>query len=416
MEKKRETLVGRLTTKFVILMILVVLGISYVIFYLEEQATRQFYSEIYHSKMLVTNEYTRRVISDVYVAVTNNLYYLEHSLDNPDGHRLTMERIVKSGTRIRSCGVSFIEDYYPQKTHRFCPYAWRNIEDPEMVHSRDMGDDDSDYLNASWFQDALKSDSAKWSDPFYDHYDKKTTLSAYMVPIHDQTGRTVAVLGADISLDWFTNKLKEADSVINKNKMFMASRFNMKSSSFIINRDGRYLTNSNKNRILKDNFFLQIKACDGSNVEGVINRILNGVEHNKTPERFLVEGKECFLFYKPVKYTQWILVTAVPCKAFDTLCYLNGITVLMIILLPLLILMIVSYFYMKKSIKPLKQLVTVADDIVDGKLDTHMPEVTHNDEIGQLRDAMEEIQGILSHYTGVKYKTHLSNQKDSDPG
>ena len=416
MEKKRETLVGRLTTKFVILMILVVLGISYVIFYLEEQATRQFYSEIYHSKMLVTNEYTRRVISDVYVAVTNNLYYLEHSLDNPDGHRLTMERIVKSGTRIRSCGVSFIEDYYPQKTHRFCPYAWRNIEDPEMVHSRDMGDDDSDYLNASWFQDALKSDSAKWSDPFYDHYDKKTTLSAYMVPIHDQTGRTVAVLGADISLDWFTNKLKEADSVINKNKMFMASRFNMKSSSFIINRDGRYLTNSNKNSILKDNFFLQIKACDGSNVEGVINRILNGVEHNKTPERFLVEGKECFLFYKPVKYTQWILVTAVPCKAFDTLCYLNGITVLMIILLPLLILMIVSYFYMKKSIKPLKQLVTVADDIVDGKLDTHMPEVTHNDEIGQLRDAMEEIQGILSHYTGVKYKTHLSNQKDSDPG
>ena len=416
MEKKRETLVGRLTTKFVILMILVVLGISYVIFYLEEQATRQFYSEIYHSKMLVTNEYTRRVISDVYVAVTNNLYYLEHSLDNPDGHRLTMERIVKSGTRIRSCGVSFIEDYYPQKTHRFCPYAWRNIEDPEMVHSRDMGDDDSDYLNASWFQDALKSDSAKWSDPFYDHYDKKTTLSAYMVPIHDQTGRTVAVLGADISLDWFTNKLKEADSVINKNKMFMASRFNLKSSSFIINRDGRYLTNSNKNSILKDNFFLQIKACDGSNVEGVINRILNGVEHNKTPERFLVEGKECFLFYKPVKYTQWILVTAVPCKAFDTLCYLNGITVLMIILLPLLILMIVSYFYMKKSIKPLKQLVTVADDIVDGKLDTHMPEVTHNDEIGQLRDAMEEIQGILSHYTGVKYKTHLSNQKDSDPG
>lgn len=416
MEKKRETLVGRLTTKFVILMILVVLGISYVIFYLEEQATRQFYSEIYHSKMLVTNEYTRRVISDVYVAVTNNLYYLEHSLDNPDGHRLTMERIVKSGTRIRSCGVSFIEDYYPQKTHRFCPYAWRNIEDPEMVHSRDMGDDDSDYLNASWFQDALKSDSAKWSDPFYDHYDKKTTLSTYMVPIHDQTGRTVAVLGADISLDWFTNKLKETDSVINKNKMFMASRFNMKSSSFIINRDGRYLTNSNKNRILKDNFFLQIKACDGSNVEGVINRILNGVEHNKTPERFLVEGKECFLFYKPVKYTQWILVTAVPCKAFDTLCYLNGITVLMIILLPLLILMIVSYFYMKKSIKPLKQLVTVADDIVDGKLDTHMPEVTHNDEIGQLRDAMEEIQGILSHYTGVKYKTHLSNQKDSDPG
>ena len=52
-------------------LIVVVFGVSYVLFYLEERATRQFYSEIYHNKMRITNEYTRRVISDVYVAVTN---------------------------------------------------------------------------------------------------------------------------------------------------------------------------------------------------------------------------------------------------------------------------------------------------------------------------------------------------------
>ena len=62
----------------------------------------------------------------------------------------------------------------------------------------------------------------------------------------------------------------------------------------------------------------------------------------KSLERFLVDGKECYLFYKPVKYTQWILVTVVPCKAIDTLCYLNGITVLLLVLLPLLLLVIVT--------------------------------------------------------------------------
>ena len=182
----------------------------------------------------------------------------------------------------------------------------------------------------------------------------------------------------------------------------MASKFEMKSNSFIINRDGKYMTHSDKRRIMKDNFFLQLGTCDGSNTEGVINKILNGIEDNKNPERFLVDGKECYLFYKPVKYTQWILVPVVPCKAIDTLCYLNGITVLLIVLLPLLLLVIVSYFYMRNAVKPLKELVKVADDIVDGKLDTHMPDIKHNDEICQLRDAMEEIQGILSHYTDHK--------------
>ena len=61
--------------------IFIALGLACVLFYFEGRSTRQFYTEIYHNKMLITNEYTRRVISDVYVAVTNNLYYLEHSLD-----------------------------------------------------------------------------------------------------------------------------------------------------------------------------------------------------------------------------------------------------------------------------------------------------------------------------------------------
>ena len=150
---------------------------------------------------------------------------------------------------------------------------------------------------------------------------------------------------------------------------------------------------------MKDNFFRQLGTCDGSNVEAVINRIVNGIEDNKSQERFLVDGKECFLFYMPVKYTQWILVTVVPCKAVDMLCYLNGATVFLIVLLPLLFFVFVSYYYLKTAIKPLKQLVKVADDIVDGKLDTPMPEIKHNDEMCQLRNSMEEIQGILSRYT-----------------
>ena len=401
MDKKQHSFAGRLTSRLLMWVIIICLVISYIILRSERQATSLFYSEIFHNKMLITNEYIRRVISDVYVAVTNNIYFIEHNLDNPDCHKETMERIVKSGTRVRSCGISFIEDYYyPRKEHRFCPFAWRNAANPDEIFSQEMGDADLDYLTADWFLDVVKSDSAQWSEPFYDGYDEKTTLSAYEVPIHDQTGRVVAVLGADISLDWLTNKLIETDTTINKSVMMMAGIFEMKSSSFIINHDGSYITNPEGKRILKDNFFNHLKNDDGTDAEILINRMKNGIaSEDRGQEKFLVDGEECYLFYNPIKYTQWILVSVVPCRAVDILSQLNAAGLLFIIVLAMLLIIFVGYYYIKNGIYPLKQLTTVANDIAEGKFDTPMPEMDHSDEISLLRDAIEKMQYRISNHT-----------------
>ncbi len=400
MEKKHKSFAGRLTSRLFIWVVIVILTLSYIVLRSERQATTLFYSEIFHNKMLITNEYVRRVISDVYVAVTNNIYFIEHNLDDPDCHKKTMERIVKSGTRVRSCGISFIEDYYyPQKEHRFCPFAWRNSADPDVIYSQDMGDADLDYLTADWFLDVVKSDSAQWSEPFYDGYDEKTTLSAYEVPIHDQNGRVVAVLGADISLDWLTNKLNEADTTINKSVMMMASIFEMKSNSFIINHDGSYITNPEGKRIMKDNFFNHLKTDDGMEAEKLINKMRNGIaSEERNQEKFLVDGKECYLFYNPIKYTQWVLVTVVPCRAVDIMSQLNAAVLLFIFLLAMLLIIFVGYYYIKNGIYPLKQLTKVAQDIAKGKFDTPVPEMKHNDEISQLRDSIEEMQYKISNH------------------
>jgi HAMP domain-containing protein len=397
MERKRKSFAGRLTSRLLIWVIIVTLCLSYVILRSEKQATTLFYSEIFHNKMLITNEYIRRVISDVYVAATNNIYYIEHNLDNPDCHKETMERIVKSGTRVRSCGISFIEDYYPEKGHRYCPFAWRNAADPDIIYSQDMGDADLDYLTADWFLEIVNSDSAQWSEPFYDGYDEKTTLSAYEVPIHDETGRVVAVLGADVSLDWLTYKLSETDTTINKSMMIMASIFEMKSNSFIINHDGSYITNPDGKRILEDNFFNHLETIDGMEAEEMINRLKNGIANeDRTLDKLLIDGEECYLFYTPIKYTQWVLVSVVPCRAIDILSQLNAATLLFIFLLAMLLIILVGYYYIKNGIYPLKQLTKVANDIAKGKFDTSMPEMKYKDEISQLRDSIEEMQYRLS--------------------
>ena len=377
-----------------------ILALAYIFIHFESISIREFYAEIYRSKMLTTKEYMRRVTSDVYVAVTNNIYYLEHSLDNPDGHKLTMERIVKSGTRVRSCGISFIKDnYYPQKESHFCPFAWRNVANPDIVYSQDMGDADLDYFNADWFLDIIKSDSAQWSEPFYDGYDEQTSLSAYMVPIHDQQGRVVAVLGADISLDWLAGKLIEADSTINKEPMLMASLFNIKPHSFLINHDGTFLTHSDEGNIMKGNFYSQLASCDGNDAETLIGHLKAGNEpEGKSTPRYMVNGEECFLFYTPVKYTKWMMVSVLPCRAIDTLGYIHAGTTLLICLLAILLIVTVAYYAIKGATAPMRQLTRITDDIAKGQFDTPLPELKHNDEVGRLRDSIQEMQFTLSNY------------------
>ena len=253
------------------------------------------------------------------------------------------------------------------------------------------------HLTADWFLEVVNSDSAQWSEPFYDGYDEKTTLSAYEVPIHDETGRVVAVLGADVSLDWLTYKLNETDTTINKSMMIMASIFEMKSNSFIINHDGSYITNPDGKRIMEDNFFNHLETIDGMEAEEMINRLKNGIANeDRTLDKLLIDGEECYLFYTPIKYTQWVLVSVVPCRAIDILSQLNAATLLFIFLLAMLLIILVGYYYIKNGIYPLKQLTKVANDIAKGKFDTSMPEIKYKDEISQLRDSIEEMQYRLS--------------------
>lgn len=406
MTEKKTSLARRITRRILVWTAIVMVCLACFIFYFAPWATREFYTDSYHNKMLITTEYTRRVISDVYVAVTNNLYYIEHNLGNPDYHKDVMARIVKNGTRVRSCGISFIEDYYPERGHRFCPFAWRNAHNPNEVTAINMGDSAYNYLTADWFTQAIEADSTIWSDPFYDGYDMKTPLTAYMVPVHDLTGRTVAVLGADVSLDWLTNKLNETDSTINKNASFVSEVLGLKSTSFIVNHDGTFITHPDADRILRDSFLKHIEA-DDSDIEQLADNLSQG--RTSTEEKltkFVYEGRECYFFYTPVKYTNWMVVTVVPWQSIDVLGIINGAILLAIFALAILIIIVVGHYYIKNATDVLKMMIKPVNDIGKGNFDSPLPEVHRSDEVAQLRDALDEMQYSLSSYVNELKQQH----------
>ena len=400
--EKKKTLAGRLSRKFTLWMLVILAGLSFVVFYYTRKTASNVYSENYYSRMLVNKEYTQRVLSDVYVAITNNIYYIEQELDNPDSHKELMKRIVKSGTRIRSCGVSFVEDYYPEKGHHFCPYAWKSPVHPDVVEAVDMGDTALDYLDAEWFRNVIEADSAYWSEPFFDGNDKKTPLTAYMVPIHNTEGRVVAVLGADVSLDWLTNKLNETDSIVGANASFASDFTEERSHSFIINHDGIFITHPDSERILKDNFFYHINndEDDEEGLEEIIKR--DDASDEEKGVRCLFDGQECYIFFTPVKYTNWTMVTVVPWQSIDTVGIFNGAMLIILLILVVILAAVVYYYLIRNEVLQLKQLAKVTDDIAKGQFYTPIPQSRHNDEIGQLCDSMENMQYRLFQYVNEK--------------
>jgi HAMP domain-containing protein len=69
---------------------------------------------------------------------------------------------------------------------------------------------------------------------------------------------------------------------------------------------------------------------------------------------------------------------------------------LLILIIAMLIIVAVTHFYIKRETESLKKLVALTDDMAKGKYDSPMPDIETDDEIGLLRDSLENLQYSLS--------------------
>lgn len=142
---------GKRLTRRIMLRMFIFMGIpSFLLFWMIFGSSYVVFEEFGQKLLKGRYEEVRRITSDVSVASVNTAPYIEDNLDNPDKLYDIMECMVRTNKRIRSCGISFIADYYPQKGHWFCPYAVRR--DNDTIETKTIGDKDHDYLQAKWFR------------------------------------------------------------------------------------------------------------------------------------------------------------------------------------------------------------------------------------------------------------------------
>ena len=380
-------------------------------------------TDLYRSYLTNSNANISRILSNVYLGTLNHVKEIEDNLGQPDRMPAIMKDIVSRSPYIRSCGISFIDSYYPQKGRWYCPYALK-IDSTQVVENRFIGDADHDYLKAEWFTEALELDSIYWSKPFYDSMDSITPLVSCMIPIHDKQGKTVAIVGSDLSLNWFSGKAFDAMNLQGeKIKVYVGNdvdvdslkgnainwgerKWRLLTHNFIINKEGTYIAHPDNWRVIKENYFQRAAETPDSIDDHIGHMMAAGRKgfygkNNLEPAPFKffdLDNSSAYVFYEPIEHTDWSIALAVPSFMVQVISIGSGVIMLLMIGLAMLVTRIVGRFIIKRVTRPINQLAESANEVAKGNFSAPLPKIKHNDEIRLLRDSFEGMQHSLTEY------------------
>ena len=386
----------RLTWRIMIMMFVVMGIISYIIF---QTVLASITAGAKFAVPQILGNNTENIagkLSEVSVAAINTAPEIEARIDQPDAMYDIMERMVELNPHIRSCGISFVDSYYPQKGRWFCPYAIRR--DSATIERQTLGDKFKDYLSAEWFTETITRNESHWSKPFFAGDSTKIPLTAYLVPIHDKQGKAIAVLGVDFQLDELSPIVVKKDWSKDDSTVWSAE---YEAYAFAIDSSGNYLLHPDRKRIIKDNFLTRAKATPQTMDNKIAREMMAGESkshHSIMNKDLYIDGERVCIFYAPIKQTAWSYAYVVPALFVEIIGYLFGGILLLFILIGLIIVFFAGRRGIKKSTKPLRLLAASADEVAKGNFNTQLPVMKSRDEIHQLRDSFENMQHSLTKY------------------
>ena len=149
----------------------------------------------------------RHILATVEAAVDNHVWDAERLLDTPDSMYAVVRRVVEQNPDIIGSAISFIPDYYADKGRWYEPYAVRR--DGGRIELMQLGSAGHDYTRLEFFAATLAGDTGLWTNPYLDDSGARMLLTTYAHPVRDKSGRTVAVLDADVPLGRIERVLNE---------------------------------------------------------------------------------------------------------------------------------------------------------------------------------------------------------------
>ena len=220
----------------------------------------------------------RNQLGKVEVTLDNMAWVVKEDLTKSDSMYVITRSMVENNPAILGGTISFIPNYYPERGYWFEPYAVRKSDG--TIETIQLGSVDHDYTKSDFFTVPIAKGSGHWSEPYLDADGAKTMVTTYGSPVRDYNGKIVAVVDADISLDWL-EQLMADEKVYKSTERFLVTG----SHHLIAGKEGTTLESA-------------LKLLTEANNQAGYHKVTNE------------QGEKQHVFFHPVGgVTDWVLIS-----------------------------------------------------------------------------------------------------------
>lgn len=333
-----------------------------------------------------------QVLSSVETALQSFSWLVADKLDQPDYMYVLTQQMLRSNPYVIGSAIAFEPSFYPEKGVMFSPYSYREGEE---IHSKQLGTKDYDYHHMDWYLIPKLLEKPYWSEPYYDEGGADVIMTTYSCPLYDADGNLYAVFTADISLEWFTEKVEAIKPYPNS--------FNM-----MIGRGGKFLVHWDKEAILNETVFATSHLVNGEEMKSMGHKM---VACERGMESFGNGNNELTMFYAPIKATGWSV--AVACLHSDVFAGVDKLLnrIVTIGVLGLLSLAVFCYMTIRRLVAPLTRFAGSATEIAQGNFTASLPTIHTRDEMKTLHDSFEHMQQSLVAYISELKETTANKER-----
>jgi hypothetical protein len=246
------------------------------------------------------------------------------------------------------------------------------FRDNGVLVDKQIGSAEHDYLEMPWFTDGLVDKDGRWTEPYIDSDGSEGMVCTYTMPLRDASGRTVAVFGADVSLDWLGDIFEQKEVV----------------QTYLFSHAGRMIVCPDSTMVMSVTLE-EIARLHNDTMAARLNRAVQ--EGQQGSDEVKYNNEKCYIYYSPVGgNTGWSMALLFPDKEI----YKGLHRVSRLLIITMLLGLLLLAFIMWRTFRGIRELgevnaekerigseLKIARDIQQGMLPKTFPPYPDCDEV-----------------------------------
>lgn len=334
--------------------------------------------------------------------IPENIGYLIENSDYSNSDILDYIRsAVNNNKDIFGSTIAFEPFEFNPDRKYFAPYYFKN---EDKIDFKYLGSESYQYFNMDWYQIPKALSKSEWSEPYFDEGGGNILMATYSVPFYRiENDKKIfnGVITADIALNWLNNIVSRLD-------------ISRGGYCFLITRNGTFLTHPNKNFVMNESIFSVAEAGKSSELRTLGRKMIDGKSGFELTKGF-TSFKNYWIYYSPLQTSGWSLGIMFPEEMIMSDVNELGKNAVLISIEGILILILVIIYISRNITKPLRKLADATKDIASGNLEFDIPDISSNDEVGNLSRSFDYMKGSLKQYiSDLKDTTAIKERIESE--